>query len=108
MGSARGLLRPGLIFAAGLSAGFGLLMLAQVECLSALRDSAKEAGSLWRGLGELTFDWQGDTTKAALWAHQAPEGYLRNSSIIGWTWIGVGFVALVGSVLVGPSSAKTR
>ncbi|MFO1054255.1 MAG: hypothetical protein U1F36_18710 [Planctomycetota bacterium] len=90
------------VFLGGTLFGSGLLLHAQIMCLHYAREEVDNTFFLWRAIGGLTFVFQDDVTKAALWAHEVPEPVLRESDRAGWTLIVIGAICVVASLFMHP------
>ena len=85
------------LFLGGLLFGSGILLHAQIACLRLAREEVENTFFLWRAIGGLTFVFQDDVTKAALWAHEVPDSVIRESDRAGWTLIALGAICVVAS-----------
>ncbi|MBK8980395.1 MAG: hypothetical protein IPM29_31220 [Planctomycetes bacterium] len=95
-----------LLMAGGLL-GCGLLMMGQVHSLHYLRQEVRDTFFLWRGIGKITFAWQDDMTKAALWADDIPESVLREWEHGAWAFLALGaLAALVAATMRRPKPAR--
>lgn len=70
-------------FAGGALFGMGLLVLAQVQILHAVRREVDSVGFLGRSLGRLTFPWRSLDEKIALAVDSVPAEWLRHSHTSG-------------------------
>jgi hypothetical protein len=84
----------------GVLIGMGLLLHAEVWSMHYLREEVRGTFVLWRALGQLTFVFQDDATKAALWAHECPGEVLDESEHAATAMLVLGAVCAIGSVLL--------
>ena len=72
--------------------GAGAVLHGQVALTHHSREEVQSVFFLWRGLGQLTFIWQDDETKMALWMNEIPEQLLQESDRAAWTLVVLGGV----------------
>lgn len=90
----------------GFLIGAGALLYGQVTTLHYLRHEVHSTFFLWRSLGKLTFVWQDDVTKAALWADECPIEVLRESERGAMTLVVVGAILAIGSLFLRRPRAR--
>lgn len=95
-------LRAWAILLGGMLIGAGLCLHGQIAVAHAMREQVASTFFLWRGIGELTFVFQDDVTKAALWMNEIPAEVLRQSDAAAWTLV------VLGGVLVGAAPFVRR
>ncbi|MDP6929231.1 MAG: hypothetical protein QF412_05970, partial [Planctomycetota bacterium] len=74
------LVRWWVVLLGGIFLGAGLFLHGQVAVAFFMRESAQDTFFLWRWVGQITFIFQDETTKAALWMNEIPEEVIRESS----------------------------
>jgi hypothetical protein len=89
-----------VVLLGGVLLGMGILLHAQVTTMFQMRDEVGSTFFLWRALGQLTFVWQDDLTKAAIWANECPEPVLRESRRAALTMMLLGALFCVGSAFI--------
>lgn len=93
----------------GVLLGAGLVLHGQVAFAQHLRAEVQGTFFLWRAVGQVTFVFQDDMTKAALSLNELPERVLVESDRAAWTLVAIGgIVALIGAMLRRRSPAKKR
>ena len=81
-------------FVGGAMFGMGLLVLAQLQVIWAIKDEVRSAGFLGRALGRLTFPWRSFDEKIAFGVDALPTEWLHHTK-------NSGYCLLVGGVVVG-------
>lgn len=89
-----------LLLCGGVLIGMGLLLHGQVWSMHSLREEVRGTFFLWRALGQLTFVFQDDLTKAALWAHECPADVLDESERAATAMLVLGALCAIGSTLL--------
>lgn len=86
-------LRFWLILLGGMLLGAGLVLHGQVAIAQEMRHQVQDTFFLWRAIGQVTFIFQDDVTKAALWMNEVPESVLRESDRAAWV------LAIIGALM---------
>jgi uncharacterized membrane protein HdeD (DUF308 family) len=73
------LLRWSLLVGGGALLGAGLVLLGQLVFAEHMRAQAQNTFFLWRGIGQLSFIFQDDQTKLALWLNEIDGKILDHS-----------------------------
>lgn len=93
----------------GILLGAGLVLHAQVALAYHSREEVQSVFFLWRGIGQLTFIFQDDTTKMALWLNEVPDQLLVESDRGAWVLVILGSViAVTAAFLRSRPSHKSR
>ena len=96
------------LFLGGALVGAGILLHAEIACMRLAREEVESTFFLWRAIGGLTFVFQDDVTKAALWAHEVPESVIRESDRAGWTLMALGVICVIGSFFMHTKKKARR
>ncbi len=100
------LVRWWVIVLGGALLGAGLVLHAQVALAHHSREQVQSVFFLWRGIGQLTFVFQDDTTKMALWLNEVPDEVLVESDRGAWTLVVIGVVLAVTAFFIHPKTKK--
>jgi hypothetical protein len=95
-----------VVLLGGVLLGAGLCLHGQLAIARQLRAEARSTFFLWRGVGQLTFIFQDDVTKAALWMNEVPDDVIRESDAAAWSLVFLG--ALVAVAATGIQGKATR
>lgn len=98
--------RTWAVFLAGALIGAGLLLHAEIAGMRVARNEVQSTFVVWRAIGSLTFAFQDDMTKAALWAHDVPAKVIDESDRAGWTLVALGSICFIGSFFIRPHRKK--
>lgn len=96
------LVRWWLVLIGGVLLGAGAVLHAQVALAQHSREEVQSVFFLWRGFGQLTFIFQDDETKMALWLNELPAEMLLESQRAAWTLVLVGVVVASFGTFVRP------
>jgi hypothetical protein len=101
------LVRWWLTLFGGVLLGAGLVLHGQVAVAHHMRDEVDGTFFLWRAVGELTFVFQDDLTRAALLIRELPSDVLARSDLAAWVLMALGGVSVVAATFVRPR-ARSR
>ena len=103
------LVRWWVVLLGGIFLGAGRFLHGQVAVAFFMREAAQDTFFLWRWVGQITFIFQDETTKAALWMNEIPEEVIRESSRAAWFLVVAGgAMALLGPWLLQYQHGKAR
>lgn len=88
--------------------GAGLVMRAQVALAHHSREEVQSVFFLWRGIGQLTFVFQDNTTKMALWMNEIPDEVLAESDRAAWALVIVGAVIALTAAFFRSKTPTTK
>ncbi len=91
----------------GMLIGAGLVLHGQVAFAEYIRDEVENTFALWRGIGSLTFMFQGDQTKMALWLYDVPPSVMLESNRAAWTLIAIGLVCAITTIAFRPAVKRS-
>ena len=97
-----------LVLLGGTLLGGGLVLHAQVALARHAREEVQRTFFLWRGIGQLTFIFQDDRTKLALWMNEVPPNVLRESDRGAWTLIVLGGVLALAAPMCTRGRTRRR
>ncbi|HLU39188.1 MAG TPA: hypothetical protein VK081_07370 [Planctomycetota bacterium] len=90
------LLRWVFLVAGGCMIGAGLVLIGQLVFADHMRARVRDTFFLWRGIGQVSFIFQDDETKLALWLNEIDPAVLAHSRHVAWVLITLGtMLALV-------------
>jgi hypothetical protein len=92
----------------GILIGGGLVLHGQIAFAKSCRSEVGSVFFLWRGVGQVTFIFQDDRTKLALWLNEIPEQVLVESDRAAWTLVVLGSVLAVTSTFFRRCGKKRR
>lgn len=84
------LLRWWFLVGGGALLGAGLVLLGQLVFAEHMRARAQGTFFLWRGIGQVSFIFQDDQTKLALWLNEIDGKILDHSRHVAWVMIVLG------------------
>ncbi len=97
-----------LVLVGGMVLGAGLFLHGINASAEYLREEVANTFFLWRWIGNITFPFQDDATKLALWLNQVPPAMLDESNRDAWTLIAIGCMLVVLSPCCREKTKKTR
>lgn len=89
------LLRWLFLVGGGALLGAGLVLLGQLAVAEHLRAKAQAKFFLWRGIGQVSFIFQDDQTKLALWLNEIDARVLDHSRQGAWVMIVLGSLVVL-------------
>ncbi len=92
----------------GMLIGAGLVLHGQVAVARFIREEVENTFVLWRGIGNLTFMFQGDQTQMALWLFDIPVRVITESNRAAWTLVAVGLIFSFTSFAFRSPTPATR
>ena len=87
--------RVWIVLASGMLIGAGLVLHAEVAMAEYVRNEVQSVFFVWRGIGQLTFVFQGDMVQTALFLNDVPAGVLVHSNRVAWTLTLIGLLFLI-------------
>lgn len=97
-----------MVLVGGIILGAGLFLYGVNVSAQYVREEAANTFFLWRWIGHITFPFQDDATKLALWLHQVPSEMIDESGRDAWTLIVVGSLLVVLSPCCRSRSKRTK
>jgi hypothetical protein len=79
-----------MVLLGGIFLGGGLFLHGLVASAEYFRSEVANTFFLWRWIGSITFPFQDDTTRLALWLHEVPRPMVGESARSAWTLIAIG------------------
>ncbi len=86
-----------MLLIGGVLLGGGLVLHGQIKFAEVCREQVQGTFFLWRAIGQVTFVFQDDQTKLALWLNEVPTDVMRESDRAAWTLVIIGGVFAVVS-----------
>ncbi len=87
--------RAWIVLTGGMLIGAGLVLHAEVAMAEHIRNEVQSVFFVWRGIGQLTFVFQGDLVQTALFLNDVPDEVLVHSDRMAWTLTLIGLLFLI-------------
>ena len=100
--------RAGIGLIGGVFLGAGLCLHGQLATAHHMRDEVQGTFFLWRAVGQATFIFQDDVTKASLWMNEIPEDVLQHSDRAAWLLVLLGAAMVIGAPVFVRDAQPTR
>jgi hypothetical protein len=97
-----------LILLGGVLIGAGLVLHGQIAFAKYARQEVANTFILWRGIGRLTFAFQGPANRIALVLDEVPEDVVRESDRAAWVLVVLGAALALSAPLVTSSRRTSR
>ncbi len=97
-----------MVLLGGVFLGAGLFLHGLVASAEYFRAEASNTFFLWRWIGSVTFPFQDDSTRLALWLHEVPRPMVGESARSAWTMIAIGGMLALLSPFCRPRQGRGR